>query len=410
VSRLTVAKALTLPALRGTRVLAGANGLDRIIECATVMEVPNITRWLRGNELVITSLYALRESPEEQVRLIADLDQVGIAALLIKPKVYVDRLPDRMLQEADARAMPVLELPVETPYIDVLNAVMAEVFRRSSVHRYEADMVEDLLAGVIADPAQLQARAEEVGWNPQGGAVAAVIHIDPPQERGVNGGVLSRLCDRVADEVRAAVRGGNGLVAASGSRVRVVLASGREGVPVPRSLARSLLQSVQQDLARRGVATLSIGIGVPVDGYAALPDSYRTACRCVDLGRRLWGPGRLVMPDDVAIYHVLEAIGPGGGPVTGAAPTALPLHPGLQRLLEYDAANKAQLVPTLRCVLDEQGNLRRAAGRLFVHYKTVQYRMARIRELTGWDLSRPELRLAIEVQLRWLDLHSDRAE
>jgi len=83
---------------------------------------------------------------------------------------------------------------------------------------------------------------------------------------------------------------------------------------------------------------------------------------------------------------------------------------GLQRLLEYDAANKAQLVPTLRCVLDEQGNLRRAAGRLFVHYKTVQYRMARIRELTGWDLSRPELRLAIEVQLRWLDLHSDRAE
>ena len=404
-SRLTVAKCLTLPALQGTRVLAGATGLDRVIECATVMEVPNVTRWLRGNELVITSLYALREDPDEQVRLIEGLDRVGIAALLIKPKVFVERLPDRMLQEADARGLPVLELPVETPYTDVLAAVMAEVFRRSSVRRFEADLVADLLAGVIASPEELATRAAEVGWNPRGGALAAVLQIEPPPGPTLSGGALYRLCDRVVDEARAAVRADNGLVAGSGSRVRVVWAAGGDGAPARPAAARAALQSVQNDLKRRRIATLSVAIGPPVAGVAGLPESYRAACRYLEVSRRVWGPGRVVTPDELGVYTLLEtmgASGPGGARVS--------LDPGIRRLLEHDAQHNGQLLKTLRCVLDEGGHLRRAANRLFVHFKTVQYRMGRIREITGWDLRNADLRLAIELQLRWLDLYGPPAD
>lgn len=430
-SRLTVAKSLTLPALQGTRVLAGATGLDRVIECATVMEVPNVTRWLRGNELVITSLYALREDPDEQVRLVEGLDRVGIAALLIKPKVFVERLPDRMLHEADERGLPVLELPVETPYTDVLNAVMAEVFRRSSVRRYEADLVADLLGGVIAAPEDLETRAAEVGWSPRGGALAAVVHIESPPGPGPSSGALYRLCDRVVDDVRAAVRLENGLVAGIGSRVRVVWASGTDGAPVREAAARAALQAVQQDLARRKIATLSIALGPPVPGYADLPESYRAACRSLEMSRRVRGPGQLVTPEDLGIYNLLETIGgaapaagaglgAGSGPGSGAGPGtgsgigsgtgAISLDPGILRLIEHDAKHHGQLLKTLRCVLDEQGNMRRAAERLFVHFKTVQYRMGRIREITGWDLRCPDLRLTIELQLRWLDLYGPPGE
>ena len=398
-SRLTVAKCLTLPALQGTRLLAGAAGLERVIECATVMEVPNVTRWLRGNELVITSLYALRDDADEQVRLIEGLDRVGIAALLIKPKVFVERLPDRMLQEADARGLPVLELPVETPYTDVLAAVMAEVFRRSNVRRYEADLVVDLLAGVVASAEDLSVRAQEVGWNPRGGALAAVLQIEPPPGGPLGGGALYRLCDRVVDEVRAAVRADNGLVAGSGSRVRVVWAAGSDGAPARTQAARATLQSVQNDLKRRRIATVSVAIGPPAAGFAGLPESYWAACRCLDISRRVWGPGHLVTPGELGVYTMLETIGAAG------SAARVSLDPGIQRILEHDAQHNGQLLKTLRCVLDEGGHLRRAADRLFVHFKTVQYRMSRIREITGWDLRNADLRLAIELQLRWLDLY-----
>ena len=41
--------------MRGVRVVAGEEGLFRKVEHVTVMEVPEIKRWLKGNDFLITS-------------------------------------------------------------------------------------------------------------------------------------------------------------------------------------------------------------------------------------------------------------------------------------------------------------------------------------------------------------------
>jgi DNA-binding PucR family transcriptional regulator len=41
-----------------------------------------------------------------------------------------------------------------------------------------------------------------------------------------------------------------------------------------------------------------------------------------------------------------------------------------------------------------------AASTLGVHRNTIAYRLARIEELTGWDLADPELRLTLSVAVR----------
>lgn len=54
---------------------------------------------------------------------------------------------------------------------------------------------------------------------------------------------------------------------------------------------------------------------------------------------------------------------------------------------------------TLRAILDH-GEIAAAAAALGVHRNTVAYRIARIQDLTGWDLMDPDLRLALAVALR----------
>ncbi len=398
-SRLTVATVLTLPALRGARLLAGKAGLERVIECATVMETPYVTRWLRGNELVITSLYAVRDDEAEQVDMVARLAAAGIAALLIKSKVYVEQLPDAMLEAADKLGLPILELPVAVPYIDVVHAVMSEVFRRSSARRYELDLVDDLLTGSVSD-ATLASRAAEVRWNPSGGAVAIVCQIDPPEQEAMHAQGLYRLCDAAVDEARAVARKSNGLAAGSGSRVRIILTSGVEGKPLGAAAVRAWCEDVHQHLRRRlKDVPVSIGIGDPVPSWRELPGSYRVACRSLALGRQLRGAGTVSDPNDLGVYTFLSSFAAGSG-----GPPAVPINPGLRRLLDSTSPATGQLLHTLRCYLDEQGNLRRTAERLYVHYKTVQYRLRRIEALTGWDLGRPELRLELALQLRWLEV------
>ena len=40
---LTVRKAMEIPALTGARLLAGENGLDRVVQRANIMEVPDLS-------------------------------------------------------------------------------------------------------------------------------------------------------------------------------------------------------------------------------------------------------------------------------------------------------------------------------------------------------------------------------
>lgn len=59
-------------------------------------------------------------------------------------------------------------------------------------------------------------------------------------------------------------------------------------------------------------------------------------------------------------------------------------------LIDYDARNSGALLRTLRAFFDADCSLRTAAERLFVHHKTLRYRLERIQQLTGLDLGRHE--------------------
>ena len=74
----------------------------------------------------------------------------------------------------------------------------------------------------------------------------------------------------------------------------------------------------------------------------------------------------------------------------------------LGRLLEYDEAHQAGLFETLRTFLAQSGSWTRTAEELFLHVNTVRYRMTRVEELTGRDLSRLEDRVDLLLALHSL--------
>jgi hypothetical protein len=74
----------------------------------------------------------------------------------------------------------------------------------------------------------------------------------------------------------------------------------------------------------------------------------------------------------------------------------------LGRLLEYDAAHHAGLFETLRTFLAQSGSWTRTADELFLHVNTVRYRITRVEELTGRDLSLLEDRVDLLLALHTL--------
>jgi purine catabolism regulator len=149
---MSVAKMLTLPAFSGAEVVAGARGLERIVRRANVMEVPDIVPWLRSEGLLLTTGYPLREAAGSLVDLVVSLDQRGVSALAVKLHRYLEALPEEMLAEADRRGLPIVVVPDEVGFDDVLTQVFTSVVseRASLLERSEevqAQLVQIVLTG-----------------------------------------------------------------------------------------------------------------------------------------------------------------------------------------------------------------------------------------------------------------------
>ncbi|MBE0636238.1 PucR family transcriptional regulator ligand-binding domain-containing protein, partial [Candidatus Bipolaricaulota bacterium] len=80
--QLTVREALTLTEpLRKARIIAGERGLDNVIRSVNVMEVPDIVNWVKPGELLVSTLYPLRDDKAAVETLIPQLVEKGLAGM-----------------------------------------------------------------------------------------------------------------------------------------------------------------------------------------------------------------------------------------------------------------------------------------------------------------------------------------
>jgi DNA-binding PucR family transcriptional regulator len=69
-------------------------------------------------------------------------------------------------------------------------------------------------------------------------------------------------------------------------------------------------------------------------------------------------------------------------------------------LVAYDEQYETELVRTLETFLDADGNVAQSAQRLYTHRHTVRYRLERVRELTGLDVSSTDGRERLGLGLK----------
>ncbi|AJP04476.1 regulatory protein [Streptomyces cyaneogriseus subsp. noncyanogenus] len=160
-------------------------------------------------------------------------------------------------------------------------------------------------------------------------------------------------------------------------------------------LAEALLESVRAPLTA-GLETdgrVTLGVSAAVHSAEGLRGALEEArhARRVAAAR----PGRVCAAghQELASHVLLLPFVPDD---VRRAFTARLLDP----LRDYDRRHRAELIPTLEAFLDCDGSWTRCATRLHLHVNTLRYRVGRIEQLTGRDLSRLEDKLDFFLALR----------
>ncbi|MBB5082940.1 PucR family transcriptional regulator [Nonomuraea endophytica] len=145
----SVGEVLGVSTLADARLIAGESGLGRIVQRLNVMEVPDILAWVKPHELLLTTGYPLRNTPQSLGRLVADLDERGLAALAIKLGRYVDELPGEMVEQADRLGFPLIILPNDVGFDDILNQVLTDILNRQAAVLARAEEAHRALVQVV---------------------------------------------------------------------------------------------------------------------------------------------------------------------------------------------------------------------------------------------------------------------
>lgn len=125
---ITVEEAMNIGGLARCRIVAGKQGVMRRIEHIAVMEVPDVIQWLKGKELLLTSLFSIKDEPRAMEQLVRQLQQKGSAALAVKTSRHIERIPDCILSEGDRLQFPIIQVAHEVSYLDIMTPLMHTIF------------------------------------------------------------------------------------------------------------------------------------------------------------------------------------------------------------------------------------------------------------------------------------------
>ncbi len=142
---------LKTSALAGAKVVAGSNGVGRLVARLNVMEVPDIQAWVKPHELLLTTGYPLREQPANQATLIEDLDARGLAGIAIKVGRYLDGIPATMVDQAERLSFPIIELPDGVGFDDIINECLSVILEHHVATLERSDAVHRALVSIVLE-------------------------------------------------------------------------------------------------------------------------------------------------------------------------------------------------------------------------------------------------------------------
>jgi DNA-binding PucR family transcriptional regulator len=248
--------------------------------------------------------------------------------------------------------------------------------------RVRSDFLWELLEGAISDDAEALVRARHLGYTLSPKLRVMLVPVRGLDDWAGRGGAADAMDRRRESLVRASERLASAAVASQafaarrGSLIALVVA-GSESSSEARSLAEAVVDGLSEanpDL------DFSAGLSSCVALSANLEPAYLQAQHALSAIPVVAAGRRVAVFDDLGVLRFLLAPADRGALIGFARKILGPV-------IDYDRNHRAELVRTVEVYLASDCNLQRTAEHIYVHPKTVRYRLDRAEALSGISLA-----------------------
>ncbi len=368
---------------RSSRVLAFSGRQDEAdpgrVETVLGRQVPERYRRMLDERGALKELYQSRDPIH--IELPADmLDRAAVAV----------RSGDEILGSIWAAVGEPLTEQRQRALADAAKIVALRLLRDRAGADAQRRLRADLLSTVLAGGTGAAEAAGRLGIATQRLCVLAAQLTDQQEGDPARGeSDRQRFCDALALHVATIHPKAAAALVGSVAYAVLPLTAG------PEDEEARAVRIAQDFLARVGPRhPANIGVGRLAGTLAQASRSRADADRALRVLRARGTSGQAAGYTDVHFESLLLQVADVAG-----AEEQTPTGP-YQRLLEHDREHGSELAATLRAYLDAFGDVNAASARVHVHANTFRYRLKRLVEISGLDLSDPEARLTVMLQMR----------
>jgi PucR family transcriptional regulator, purine catabolism regulatory protein len=298
------------------------------------------------------------------------------------------RVADTVVGELRYRAKE----PPDAAIARMVTTLLALELERSRSPEWESEeaagaFVTAVLRREVTDRRDIVAQAEELGADLDRGAGVVILRAAP---RAAQTGEWRERVLVLAQRALRSLAPGSLAAADGGEAAEIAAIVPAEDDERLARAAAGLSRELQNSL---GGFHLSVGrsrrCADPVDLYRG----GREAQLAVNVGE---ADGRSLLAfEDTGAYRLLL-------PALSEDPAELEhfYAETIEPLVSYDEQYETELVTTVEAYLDNDGNVAATAKQLFTHRHTVRYRLERVRELCGHDVSSTEGREKLGLGLK----------
>lgn len=512
---------MSYPLFDDFEIIAGHKGIDREITTVSVMDAPDIYKWMKGGEFLITTGYIMKENPLDFKNLIINLDKMGASALGIKLKRFIDKLPQEVIDIADRLNFPIVFIPLKYSFVDVINPVLSEIINKQArtllysqkIHnsftelvidggsiekiiktltkiinkniiyydiyfgkiygaadidvdidnvlnnytyypikidnikygyiiiydeqkiiaeydeiaiehastvlkleiqkkisniqiesRYRHEFIQDLIMDNVKSLQEIINRAKVYDWDFEKGNVVAIFDIDNFKGQYLNLNKENRIELEIIKEniflyIRKIIKNKfkDAVYTNFSDSIIFILKPVENDLDNFNVKFKEVSTMIKKEILQKYKFSITIGVGSYKLSPTDINISYNQAKKSIQIARNIYRKNATMFYEDLGIYKLFDKL--------SSETEKIDFYKSyIGKLLEYDQENNTNFLNTLKCLYENDWNLKVTAKQMYIHYNTMKYRFNKIMEILKLDLKNSEDKLNVSVALKLLDM------
>ncbi len=138
------------------QVVAGKQGINRLVKWVHIVEVTNIRNLLKGHELILSTGLAWKEDKENFISILRQLIESNASGLCIEMGTHTSTIPQEIIEIADQHHFPIIVFQKEVPFVEITQDIHTLLINRqyeiiSRLESYSEALNKKLLTVEHAD-------------------------------------------------------------------------------------------------------------------------------------------------------------------------------------------------------------------------------------------------------------------